>query len=447
MEWGNSFNTLYANANNEARAAFNNATQATTEAVEDIERAIKYSQHKIEQSIDNAKNKIVQYTNQQAHDAAEKYDAVKMSVKHQIDAAKCAVDTMLQPQPAGAKIQPCPKAGKKQRVEDRRNKIIESKKFLAKMTAGKKRDALEHATTRFERNNVAVERARLASDVYNVGQSEPLEGWERVSNEELKKLNMTERMFPQLADDFKPSEYKDGYYCELYRSKKDVFGEERYVLVFRGTQGNKDWETNAGQAFGLETEHYDKAIETAIQLKKIVGDKLDIAGHSLAGGMATAAGIITHSPTYVIDPAGVHPATLERFGKEFTRSMAEKNVQNYVTDGEILDTVQTPNVQRSIATALGGVVLAVPGRRAVMEQGTITYGAAGPKYKVPVLINAKEIADGKVETGMTPGLQGRVNNNINPIQKVALHDPDYAIAGIEQQKADDMQTINKILNK
>ena len=97
---------------------------------------------------------------------------------------------------------------------------------------------------------------------------------------------MTEDFFPQLADDFRPSEYKDGYYPELYKTKADVFGEERYVLSFRGTQGVKDGTADVMQAFGGETDQYSRAVKTAKALKKAVGDKLDITGHSMGGGMA-----------------------------------------------------------------------------------------------------------------------------------------------------------------
>lgn len=90
-----------------------------------------------------------------------------------------------------------------------------------------------------------------------------------------------------------------------------------------------------------------------------------------------------------------------------------------------------------------GAVLAM-GDRAFREDGVLTYGAAGGKHEVSILSNAKDIADGKTGDGMSPGLMGRINNSVNVLQKVALHDPDYVIAGIEQQKADDQYVLERM---
>lgn len=375
----------------------------------------------------------------------------KEKVEHSSNKAKAYVAKKLYPQPAGAPIELCAKNRKAERVAERKAKLAGSKERLKAMPPGKQRDALAHATERFERNNVAVERARLANDTYNVGQGDPPEGWERVGPVELRKMGMTEDTFPQLASDFRPSEYKDGYYPELYRTTADVFGEERNVLCFRGTQGIKDGAADAIQAFGGETDQYTRAIRTAQKLKTILGDKLDLAGHSMGGGMATAAGIVTGSSVYAIDPAGVHPATLERVGRQYTRDSAKRYVQNYVAEGEILDTVQDPHSQRLLLAGIvsvsptGGTALAIAGHRAMAENATVTYGAAGPIYKLPIITNAKDVLDGKTKQGMYPGLGGRVANRLNPLQKIHLHDVNYIVAGIEQQKADDVCVMDKNL--
>jgi hypothetical protein len=60
---------------------------------------------------------------------------------------------------------------------------------------------------------------------------------------------------------------------------------------------------------------------------------------------------------------------------------------------------------------------------------------------------AQATAKGESIQGMSPGLGGRVNNQINIFQKVELHDMDYAIAGMEQQKADDLAVIDRNLNQ
>ena len=380
---------------------------------------------------------------------AATWKAAKEKIQQKVAYARQAVNKKLTPQPAGATIEACPNGRKAERVAKRRAKIAASKDSLKSMPPGKQRDALQQATTRFERNNVAVERARLAEDVYNVGQGEPPEGWERVSPQELAKLGMTESMFPQLDPKFRPDEYKDGYYPELYKTKPDIFGEVRYVLAFRGTQGRKDGVTDMVQAFGGETDHYTRAIKTARSLKKVMGDKFDITGHSMGGGMAAAAGIVSGTCVYAIDPAGVHPATLERVENSDGLASACQYVQNFVAEGEILDTVQAPAFQRAVGAGIttvsttGGCAIALAAHRAVMDEGTITFAAAGPVHRVPIITNATDVLGGKSEQGLSPGLGGTLRNRFDPVRKVHLHDPKYVIAGLEQQKADDLNVMDR----
>ncbi len=149
----------------------------------------------------------------------------------------------------------------------------------------------------------------------------------------------------------------------------------------------------------------------------------------------------------------MHPATLERFGEGYTRDSANQYVQNYVAEGEFLDTVQHPNSQRALLAGIasvsptGGAALAVAGRRAMVENGTVTYGAAGPVHKLPILLNSKDVLEGKIQQGLSPGLGGRLNNQLNPRQKIHLHDPNYVIAGMEQQKSDDLYVMDKNLGE
>jgi hypothetical protein len=458
MAWfGSSVMSLYELASNAARSAFEHFVQSTMEAAKSAEEtassAVRSSYKQSANSYVAAKEMIQRVVHQAENYGEEKWNLAKQNIGELVTSAERAVNRELRPQPAGGRIQKCPQNQKAERVRDRKLKISKSKALLAKMPPGAKRDVLAHATERFERNNVAVERVRLANDAYNVGQGEPPEGWERVSGEELKELGLEADSFPQLKHNFRPSEYNDGYYSELYKMKAEVFSEERYVLAFRGTQGIKDGRADLLQAFGDETEQYTRSIKTAQKLKKILGDNFDITGHSMGGGMATAAGIITSSPTYAIDPAGVHPATLERFGGGYTRDLADKYVENYVAEGEILDSVQQSNTQFAVlggisaVTPAGGVLLLGAGRRAMSDKGALTYGAAGPVRKIPILDNAKNVLDGKVDQGTYPSLGGRLNNLINPLQKVTLHDPYFVIAGIEQQKTDDLNVIERSIEQ
>jgi hypothetical protein len=456
MSFGDTLAVLDRAADMASQAAFNAVAKTTREntskAMERLGQAYEYTRDKAYDAYEYGKEKATQAKDY----AVEKYDAGKKAVREQVAAAKQAVDKKLKPQPAGAAIQSCPNQSKAERVKARKQKINDSKEKLKNMPPSQKRDALAHATERLDRTNYAVERARLAADTYNVGQGDPPEGWERVGQAEMEKLGINAKAFPQYRPGFRPDKYKDGFYPELYKSKADVFGEETYVLGLRGTQGKIDWlEGNAKQAVGVKSGHYEQAKDIAIRLQKTLtnsGKKLEITGHSLGGGLTTAASIVSGTPGFAFDPAGVHPSTLARAGA-FSRDQAGQLMQNYYAKGELLTTLQDATVQRTVMVAgvyAGGAPAAVgmvaTGARALKEKGTLTYGAAGPMYEVPALANAHEVAQatakGESIQGMSPGMLDPL-----PLRKIELHDMDYAIAGMEQQKADDLAVIDRSLSQ
>ena len=80
---------------------------------------------------------------------------------------------------------------------------------------------------------------------------------------------------------------------------------------------SKEWtDDNMKQGLGMGSEQYEKSIDIAkrVNRNKPKDKQLTIAGHSLGGGLATAAGAATGSKTYAFCPAGVHPNTYKMYG-------------------------------------------------------------------------------------------------------------------------------------
>ena len=146
---------------------------------------------------------------------------------------------------------------------------------------------------------------------------EKLDGYEKLDAKEMKKLgvNTTEL-----------NDTKTGFKADIYKDKN---GD--YVLVYRGTYSDpnhpendlihdwsKEWtDDNMRQGLGMGSKQYKKSIELAKKVKKgseRQGKQLTIAGHSLGGGLATAAGAATGSKTYAFCPAGVLPNTYKKYG-------------------------------------------------------------------------------------------------------------------------------------
>ena len=145
---------------------------------------------------------------------------------------------------------------------------------------------------------------------------EKLDGYEKLDAKEMKKLgvNTTEL-----------NDTKTGFKADIYKDKN---GD--YVLVYRGTYSDpdhpendlihdwsKEWtDDNMKQGLGMGSEQYEKSIDIAkrVNRNKPKDKQLTIAGHSLGGGLATAAGAATGSKTYAFCPAGVHPNTYKKYG-------------------------------------------------------------------------------------------------------------------------------------
>ncbi len=146
---------------------------------------------------------------------------------------------------------------------------------------------------------------------------EKLDGYEKLDEEEMKKLGIT--------DSKEIDDPHTGFKADIYKDKN---GD--YVLVYRGTYSDpnhpendlihdwsKEWtDDNMRQGLGMGSEQYEKSIDIAkrVNRNKPKDKQLTIAGHSLGGGLATAAGAATGSKTYAFCPAGVHPNTYKMYG-------------------------------------------------------------------------------------------------------------------------------------
>jgi hypothetical protein len=125
-----------------------------------------------------------------------------------------------------------------------------------------------------------------------------------------------------------------GFSASLFKDTKTG----TYVLAFRGSDQNKDWtDANIPQGLGWDSVQYDQAIRLSTTLKGVLGDKLtDITGHSLGGGLAATAGMMTHTQTTTFDAAGVNPKTIARAHGTWDASM----ITNYHVEDDVLTNLE-----------------------------------------------------------------------------------------------------------
>lgn len=170
----------------------------------------------------------------------------------------------------------------------------------------------------------------LAAAVYDQAQTK-VGVWSRLDDGQLTAHGIA----PERLDD-----RRSGLNAAIYSDS------DRHALAFAGTEVTsvQDWSTNLRQGAGLSTGQYREAVTLARDAREAFGDSLILTGHSLGGGLASAAAAATQTTAVVFNPAGVHDRTYKREGVTPSEAKASANagqVRNYVVAGEILDTVQT----------------------------------------------------------------------------------------------------------
>ena len=299
-------------------------------------------------------------------------------------------------------------AEKKKRLQQRKDLIkqtrTKSKGFAMPMDQTIK---LGKAADRLEENNIAVERARLADYVYpdnHVGDDSPV-GW--------GKIDMQLPVKEQLDD------AAENFHVEVYKSKIDG----SMVMSFKGTNGLKDWGHNLKQGTGGDSYQYERAMKLAQRYKKVYGNNLQFAGHSLGGGLASAAAAVTGLPAYTYNSAGLHPNTPKDFGGSL--EIASKVTKSWHVKGEIL-TMSQNNLGKLLP-----ILAVAPGvgtAGAAFIASLMVYTALKGNYGMP---------DAAGELKKLPAVHGG-----GPI---ARHGIDHVIDGIEQQKKEDEAAMQQFL--
>jgi hypothetical protein len=186
--------------------------------------------------------------------------------------------------------------------------------------------------------------ALLAQDVYNDVPSPPA-GYRAASDADLARLGLTPGMLEQ------PGE--SSFRARVYVSGEA--GQERYTVVFRGSQSGDDWKSNAQQGFGFNSTHYANALEIGKKLARTDAE-VTLVGHSLGGGLAAEAAIASGRSADTFNAAGLHQNTIEK-----AQAVAEANgrgmssINNYRVQGEILTTLQEGG-DRVIGAGLGSLI-------------------------------------------------------------------------------------------
>ena len=116
-------------------------------------------------------------------------------------------------------------------------------------------------------------------------------------------------------------------------------GKMEYVLAFAGTDDIKDIQQDISQFFNTgPVSQYGNAITLGRKFASLYdGYEKTIVGHSLGGGLATAAAMATDIPAITFNPASMTTYTKVQLG---IMDSTGKNITNYVITGEPLSVIQ-----------------------------------------------------------------------------------------------------------
>lgn len=195
----------------------------------------------------------------------------------------------------------------------------------------------------------------------------------------------------------------------------------RTTVAFKGTTptSGQDWGNNAKQALGMDSDYYRSSVGIGKSLKESGAD-VDLTGHSLGGGMASAASGTSGRPATTFNAAGLNPGTAAQYGGTSQKS----SIEAYRVSGEILSGLQSQGwggtlVAAGAGAAIGGPIGALIGAALKAGLSALLPDAAGTLHELP-------------------------GSGINPVDR---HGMNQVIDGIESQKTEDQTTIAQATGK
>ncbi|CAB5127781.1 type VI secretion system Vgr family protein [Burkholderia cenocepacia] len=228
----------------------------------------------------------------------------------------------------------------------------------------------------------AQQLAKLADHVYHPNDPPPT-GWKMATNdpEALKAFGLK-------SSDFEKSGSNFG--SQMYIPDSNVFGDSmKPTVAFKGTQQlfGEDMSNNMAQGLGADAPYYRNAVTIGKNIETTGASAgVDFTGHSLGGGLASAAAEASGGSAVTFNAAGLNPETVAQYGG----TAQAANITAYRVDGDILTGLQE-------------------GRLGPISDGTAAL--------MPKAVGSPVTLDGESVTTVGRHLMGDVTNGIN--QQVA----------------------------
>lgn len=245
----------------------------------------------------------------------------------------------------------------------------------------------------------AKARAMMAGKTYTEGPGGLPQGVREASKADLQKLGLHDGVNDMTK--IKDSDFG----CKVFVETDPVTKAESYVVAFKGTTPTsvEDWGANLAQALGMKSEYYSQAILIAKTASEMAPGSVHYVGHSLGGGMASAAAAAANASATTFNAAGVNPKTVGRLGKDFAGAV----VDAYFVDGDVLSGVQdalpiSEAVGQRIPLPPAPETMATKAKEAAIGSGVgAAVGAlTGPVGGILAGLGVKKVVEGVRKHGM-----------------------------------------------
>lgn len=108
----------------------------------------------------------------------------------------------------------------------------------------------------------------------------------------------------------------------------------------------EDWTNNFNQGRGAESAYYQRAVDIGSLLK----GRVDTSGHSLGGGLASAASMTSGKSGWTFNAAGLNSGTVEKYGGSLVGR--EDIINAYRVKGEVLTRLQEVDPGKILSTLM-----------------------------------------------------------------------------------------------
>lgn len=235
-----------------------------------------------------------------------------------------------------------------------------------------------------------------------------------------------------------------GFRAAIYQNQQG-----QYVVAYAGTNPSEiaDISADATQAFGLDTKQYNQAISLAKKAEVAFGDgNVVFTGHSLGGGLASAAALSTGASAVTFNAAGLSNETLRGLG--FNPNAAREQVadsgqvRRYTVNSDPLTMVQQDIP--AIPVPVGGIPVPLSPPNAVGHELRIAL----PEGTKPIIGAHGGSGDGtsyvealRTRTPYDATSPGLVSNTVQNAGELVFNSLGSAIGGVKNVVTDGINTV------